>query len=125
VNTLNIDAARFISCEAIPRIDRIFCGSGDRLKLFAFKYSNFERIAVIDLAQNALCMNLYSDEFLLCGEFHKIEIIRTSDCAKIDTSQIEGVYRVLQIKRTSRSNEILLATEKGVFFATLFLNNTS
>ena len=76
----------------------------------------------IKLSKHIFCMLQLDDETLLCGQLQGyLDLVRISDGEILVSEKLKHKTGniISMIKSKNRPNEVTLATQKGIFFATI------
>ena len=96
---------------------KLFAGC-DKNNLFVFEIDTLKRVKDIKSTSIIYCFHFLDYNTLLCGQRDGyIQIISMNNLNKIQNFHLERTSHIIQVNKTSRPNEIVLATSKGLFFA--------
>lgn len=108
--------------SALVADSKIFVGTKTS-KIFIFELASLTLIKQIKITSNCSNFMLFNKNILLCAQSEGyIGVLRLSDATLIKTNQMEGIGNIFEMCKTSKANEIAIASETGLYFATITIN---
>jgi hypothetical protein len=85
-------------------------------EIFVFNLKDFTLIKTIQVTKCPSYIMKYSENIILVCEIFNIELINSDSNQVVHTFSNPDATRFLYASKTSRPNEVVLGSEKGVFF---------
>lgn len=96
----------------------IFCGYTNGI-LQRLDSETLEVDMVVTLHTHIFCIAEFDEEHILCGQMNGwLDLVRISDGEVLLSKELKHVAgNITMILRTGRDNEIMLGTQRGIYFA--------